>query len=109
MRKFSGEKRGKETIYNPLLVGKLKDTRGLGDLRGKTILIEREMFWGDAPINNYAYANYNERRRINFADADEWMDTTIFYGHVDGLGYFVGADEIQGELREVTKEDRLMW
>lgn len=108
MRKFSGEKVGRETIFRPLLVGKLKNTRELGELSGETILIEREMLWRDVPLN-IAFSNYNRRRKINLDDAEEWMDTTIFYGHIGGYGYIVGADEISGELRKMTPEDKIMW
>lgn len=108
MKKFSGKKEGKETIFEPLLIGTLKNTRELGELSGRKILIEREMLWGDSPFN-YAYEGYNKRRKIDFRDCDEWLDTTIFYGHIDGLGYFVGADEIEGELREATREEYKIW
>ena len=68
--------------------------QGIG---GKQIRIEKEgtiAYILDTNFNNMTIGIYNFiMRRKDFMSLDE--DVKIYYGHVDGLGYFVAEDEIK--------------
>lgn len=89
-----------EKIFKPMLIVKLKDNilhQGIG---GKKIILERKMKKDDAP-NNIALINYLHRR----IESKLIIPDVIYYGHVNGFGYFVSEDEFDGEPKESTIEE----
>lgn len=86
-----------EELLEPMLKAKInKDIEHQG-IGGKIIILERKLNFFDAPIN-IALNNYIKRRNY------PTYDHVIYYGHVGGLGYFVGEDELS-EIKEATKKD----
>ena len=80
-------------ILNPMLIGKIKENVSHQEIGGKEIIIEREFNSSDlldVPINemNIACINFITRRNI-----DE--NVKVYYGKVDGLGYFICEDELE--------------
>ena len=61
--------------------------QGIG---GKKIILEKVVDIDNIPLRDYniALVNYFNRRNYN-------CPSFAYYGHVDGLGYFVGPDEIK--------------
>lgn len=72
------------------LVAKVKRSVKHNGIGGKKIILEKVVSIDDIPIKefNYALTNYYDRRNCN-------CPSFAYYGHVDGLGYFVGPDEIK--------------
>ena len=74
--------------------------QGIG---GKRIIIERELNSSDIldqPINkmNIACINFITRRMIP-------DNMKVYYGHVNGLGYFISEDELVGAVTTATEEE----
>ena len=93
---------------NPMLIGKLKEDVKHQGIGGKIIIIEREFNSSDIldqPINkmNIACINFITRRMIP-------DNMKVYYGHVNGLGYFIGEDELVGAVTTATEEEiREVW
>ena len=88
---------------NPMLVGRLVDNIQHQGIGGKRIILEREFNSSDIldqPINkmNIACINFITRRMIP-------DNMKVYYGHVNGLGYFIGEDELVGAVTTATEEE----
>ena len=72
------------------LVAKVKLNCNCKEIRGKKIILEKVVDIDNVSIKefNFALTNYYLRRNFN-------CPSFAYYGHVDGLGYFVGPDEIK--------------
>ena len=94
---------------NPMLVGTIADYIDHQGIGGKKIIIEREFNSSDIldqPINkmNIACMNFLLRRPIL------GHNKKVYYGHVNGLGYFVAEDELVGEITTASDEEiREVW
>lgn len=98
-------------VYEKLLIGKIKSSVKHQNIGGKEIYIEREMTAKEAGGNNSIGAwNFWDRRPDLCSPEND--DVIVYYGHIYNkpvtggrdkilLGYFVAADEIDGELREM--------
>ena len=75
--------------------------QGIG---GKEIVIEKEgtlSYILDKTFTDMTIAEIQFAKRYDIANKDE--NTKLYYGHVDGLGYFVAEDELkEGTLRAIT-------
>ena len=75
-------------------------------LRGKKILINRVgtiSYALDTPFDKMSIALYNFIvRRPDIVDP-KYEDTSLYYGHVDGLGYFIAGDELRGEPKAINR------
>lgn len=96
--------------YKKPRIARVKDFVKHQDIGGKQITIEkygRLSYILDMPFDKYTFAvsNFVDRYDMN---KDE--HTKIYYGHVDGLGYFVGEDEIEefSDIPEktISKKDK---
>ena len=90
-------------FIKPMLIGKVKEDVKHQGIGGKRIIIEREFNSSDIldqPINkmNIACINFITRRMIP-------DDMKVYYGHVNGLGYFIGEDELVGAVTTATEEE----
>ena len=91
------------TKLNPMLIGKVREDVQHQGIGGKRIIIEREFNSSDIldmNINkmNIACINFITRRMIP-------ENIKVYYGHVNGLGYFIGEDELVGAITTATEED----
>ena len=95
-------------FIKPMLIGKVKEDVKHQGIGGKRIIIEREFNSSDIldqPINkmNIACINFIARRMIP-------DNMKVYYGHVNGLGYFIGEDELVGAVTTATEEEiREVW
>lgn len=95
-------------FIKPMLIGKVKEDVKHQSIGGKRIIIEREFNSSDIldqPINkmNIAFINFITRRMIP-------DNMKVYYGHVNGLGYFIGEDELVGAVTTATEEEiREVW
>ena len=90
-------------FIKPMLIGKVKEDVKHQGIGGKRIIIEREFNSSDIldqPINkmNIACINFIIRRMIP-------DNMKVYYGHVNGLGYFIGEDELVGAVTTATEEE----
>ena len=90
-------------FVKPMLIGKVKEDVKHQGIGGKRIIIEREFNSSDIldqPINkmNIACINFIIRRMIP-------DNMKVYYGHVNGLGYFIGEDELVGAVTTATEEE----
>jgi len=80
-----------------LLTRKLKKGFPYRNLGGKVFTIEfevpkEEVLWKGVMENNWACHNFIERRKdFNFAFSHK-----LYYGKIDGLGYIIAEDELEG-------------
>lgn len=86
-------------FYHPPVCG--KEVK----IGGKDIIVEREGTIAyildlsfDSPEWTIAVANFVKRRPELLANENENMK--LYYGHVEGLGYFVAEDEIDGDMTD---------
>lgn len=86
-------------MIKPMKKVKLIDSIEHQGIGGKVIILERKMTLAEAPMN-IALINYTKRKPFTIN-----IDQPIYYGHVNGLGYFVSEDEFDGELEEATLDD----
>lgn len=98
---------------NPMLIGRLVDDIQHQGIGGKKIILEREFTVNDMldqPIDqmNIAYVNLLIRR-IDFIVPHNG-NKKLYYGHINGLGYFIGEDELVGAVTTATEEEiREIW
>ena len=79
---------------------KIKETVTHQGIGGKYIEIEKRIFIADILDTNFndmniAMVNFIGRRGMDLYTLPE--STRVFYGHVDGLGYYVSEDELEEE------------
>lgn len=72
------------------LVAKVKLNCNCKEIRGKKIILEKVVDIDGVLFENYTIALVSYFRRRDFN-----CPSFAYYGHVDGLGYFVGPDEIK--------------
>lgn len=95
-------------FIKPMLIGKVREDVKHQGIGGKRIILEREFNSSDIldqPINkmNIACINFITRRMIP-------DNMKVYYGHVNGLGYFVAEDELVGEITTASDEEiREIW
>ena len=98
---------------NPMLVGRLVDNIQHQGIGGKKIILEREFTVNDIldqPIQqmNIACVNFL-MRRMDFVVPHNG-NKKLYYGHVNGLGYFIAEDELVGALTTASDEEiREVW
>ena len=93
-------------LENPK-IAKVKDNITHQGIGGKTIVISREgtlSYILDLNMSDYTIAVFNFVRRYNIMDIKD-ENKKLYYGHVNGLGYFVAEDEIDGEIKEINWEE----
>lgn len=96
------------TKLNPMLIGKVREDVKHQGIGGKRIIIEREfnstdILDLDIHKMNIACINFITRRMIP-------ENMKVYYGHVNGLGYFIGEDELVGAITTATEEEiREVW
>ena len=87
--------------YKEPKIATVKDFVKHQGIGGKQILIEKHgklSYILDMPFDNYTFAVANFTSRY---DMNKDENTVIYYGHVDGLGYFVAEDELE-DLHDTT-------
>lgn len=100
-------------ILNPMLIGRLKEDIEHQGIGGKRIIIEREFTVDDIlnqPLNkmNIACVNFVMRRMDFIVPQNGKMK--VFYGHVNGLGYFIAEDELVGVITTAMEDEiREIW
>ena len=93
-----------EKIFNPMLIGTVAKSITFQGIGGKEIIIEREVNIDDTP-GTIALWQFMERTM----NAGKIIPSKAYYGHIGGLGYFVGKDEVSN-IREATNRDiRRVW
>lgn len=80
-----------------LITKKLKKNFKYRDLGGKLFTIEfevpkEEVLWKGVMEGNWACRNFIERRN----DFDHEFSNKLYYGKIDGLGYIISEDELEG-------------
>lgn len=73
-----------------LLQTKVKRSCNCKEIRGKKIILEKVVDIDSIPFDNWNIALLNYFRRRDFV-----CPSFAYYGHVNGLGYFVGPDEVK--------------
>lgn len=67
------------------------------NLGGKQFIVEFEVpkmeVFKKASEGNWACYNFIERRN----DFDQFFNHKLYYGKIDGLGYIIAEDELEGE------------
>lgn len=80
-----------------LLTRKLKKNFTYRELGGKQFTIEFEVpkmeVFRKAHEGNWACYNFVERRN----DFDQFFRHKLYYGKIDGLGYVIAEDELEGK------------
>lgn len=98
---------------NPMLIGRLVDNIQHQGIGGKRIILEREFTVNDIldqPIQqmNIACVNFL-MRRMDFVVPHNG-NKKLYYGHVNGLGYFIAEDELVGTITTASDEEiREVW
>ena len=100
-------------FIEPTLIGRLVDNIQHQGISGKRIILEREFTVNDIldqPINqmNIACVNFLIRR-MDFVVPHNG-NKKLYYGHVNGLGYFIAEDELVGAITTASDEEiREVW
>ena len=80
-----------------LLIRRLKKNFSYRNLGGKPFHVEFEVpkmeVFRRANEGNWACHNFIERRN----DMDQFFPHKLYYGKIDGLGYIVAEDELEGK------------
>ena len=90
---------------NPMVVGRLVEGIEHQGIGGKRIILEREFTVNDIldqPIQQMNIACINFLiRRIDFVLPHNGIKK-LYYGHVNGLGYFIAQDELVGLIKNAS-------
>ena len=93
-----------DKMFKPMLIGKVKEDITFQGIGGKEIIIEREVNMDTTPLTT-AVHQFLERRIAS----GKVLPDVAYYGHINGLGYFVSKMEVE-DVREATDEDiRRVW
>lgn len=97
-----------DKLFKPMLIGKVNKDITFQGIGGKEIIIEREVNILETP-RTIALIQYMERQMDKPLSYERPLPNYAYYGHVNGLGYFVSKDEVT-DIREATNEDiRKVW